>query len=51
MAAISRQAVAQAYLLASDDFFLFSAWTSVILMATVWIARKPKPLSGPVAAD
>jgi DHA2 family multidrug resistance protein len=50
-ASISRQAVGQAYLLASDDFFLFSAWTSVILMATVWIARKPKPLSGPVAAD
>jgi DHA2 family multidrug resistance protein len=50
-ASISRQAVGQAYLLASNDFFLFSAWMSVILMATVWLARKPKPLQGPVAAD
>lgn len=50
-AAIGRQAVAQAYLLASNDIFWISAWLSLALGMLVWLARKPAPLKGPVAAD
>ena len=50
-AAISRQVVSQAYLLASNDIFWVSAWLSLALGMLVWIARKPAPLRGPVAAD
>jgi DHA2 family multidrug resistance protein len=51
VAAISRQALGQAYLLASTDLFRLSAWLSFALVLTVWLARRPAPPSGPVAAD
>ncbi|CAN5118967.1 DHA2 family efflux MFS transporter permease subunit [soil metagenome] len=50
-AMISRQMVGQAYLLASTDIFWASAWLSMMLGMIVWLARRPKPLQGPVAAD
>jgi DHA2 family multidrug resistance protein len=50
-AAVTRQMVGQAYLLASTDLFYLSAILCVILTGVVWITRRPKPMSGPVAAD
>ncbi len=49
--AIMHELIGQAYLLASTDIFRFSAWACLILSASVWLAKRPKPLSGPVAAD
>ncbi|MDB5576927.1 MAG: family efflux transporter permease subunit [Bradyrhizobium sp.] len=50
-AAIARQMVGQAYLLASTDLFRFSAWLCVALIGTVWLTRRPVALKGPIAAD
>ena len=50
---IIRQAdpVKEAYLLAADDLFWISGWIALSMIAIVWIARRPKAPSGPVAAD
>jgi DHA2 family multidrug resistance protein len=48
---IGRQIIGQAYLLAANDIFWLSTWTSLVLGVIVWLARRPKPLGGPVAAD
>jgi DHA2 family multidrug resistance protein len=50
-AAITRQLVGQAYLLASTDLFRLSAWLSGSLIVLVWFSRRPNTPSGPVAAD
>jgi len=50
-AAITRQMVGQAYLLASTDLFRLSAWLAGASVIIVWLTRRPKPPSGPVAAD
>ncbi len=50
-AALARQAVQQAYLLAINDLALLSSWITLGLVAMVWITRRPAPMSGPVAAD
>ncbi len=47
----TRQMVGQAYLLASIDIFTVCAWLSLAMVPLIWLARRPKPLSGPVAAD
>ncbi|USU10150.1 DHA2 family efflux MFS transporter permease subunit [Sphingomonadaceae bacterium OTU29MARTA1] len=50
-AAITRQMVGQAYLLASTDLFRVSAWLCAVLIVIVWFTRRPKGGHGPVAAD
>ena len=50
-AAITRQMVGQAYLLASTDLFRVSAWVCTALIVIVWFTRRPKGGHGPVAAD
>lgn len=50
-AMVARQMVGQAYLLAADDLFWISGWIALSMIAVVWIARRPKAPSGPVAAD
>ncbi|MGR6329305.1 DHA2 family efflux MFS transporter permease subunit [Sphingomonas sp. XXL09] len=50
-AAITRQMVGQAYLLASTDLFRLSAYLCAVMTVVVWFTRRPAPPSGPVAAD
>jgi DHA2 family multidrug resistance protein len=50
-AAVGRQMVGQAYLLASTDLFYVSAWLCIVLIGVVWLTRRPAPVSGPIAAD
>jgi len=50
-AAVTRQMVGQAYLLASTDLFYVSSLLCLILIGAVWITRRPAPMAGPVAAD
>lgn len=50
-AAVTRQMVGQAYLLASTDLFRLSAWLSAVLVIVVWFCRRPSGGGGPVAAD
>jgi MFS transporter, DHA2 family, multidrug resistance protein len=50
-AAVTRQMVGQAYLLASVDLFRLSAWLAAGLILLVWTCRRPSAPSGPVAAD
>ncbi|WP_294242362.1 DHA2 family efflux MFS transporter permease subunit [uncultured Sphingomonas sp.] len=50
-AAVTRQMVGQAYLLASTDIFYVSAWLCIVLAALTWFTRRPKPHDGPIAAD
>jgi len=50
-AMVARQMVGQAYLLAADDLFWISGWIALSMIAVVWVARRPKAPSGPVAAD
>jgi MFS transporter, DHA2 family, multidrug resistance protein len=50
-AAVTRQMVGQAYLLASTDLFRLSAWLSVAMVVIVWCTRRASPPSGPIAAD
>ena len=50
-AAVTRQMVGQAYLLASTDLFRVSAYVCASLLVLVWFCRRPGAPSGPVAAD
>jgi DHA2 family multidrug resistance protein len=50
-AAITRQMVGQAYLLASTDLFRLSAWLCLALIILVWFTRRADPPQGPIAAD
>ena len=49
--AITRQMVAQAYLLASTDLFRISAWLCLAMVIIVWFTRRASPPQGPIAAD
>jgi len=40
-AAVTRQMVGQAYLLASTDIFYVSAWLCIVLAALTWFTRSP----------
>jgi DHA2 family multidrug resistance protein len=48
---ITRQVVGQAYLLSATDLFWLCGWISFALVAVVWLARRPAPMMGVVAAD
>ncbi|QXQ05403.1 DHA2 family efflux MFS transporter permease subunit [Sphingosinicellaceae bacterium] len=50
-AAVTRLMVNQAYLLAMNDISRLSAWVALVLVGLVWLVRRPRPPSGPVAAD
>ncbi|MDR6126869.1 DHA2 family multidrug resistance protein [Sphingomonas sp. SORGH_AS802] len=50
-AAVTRQMVGQAYLLASTDLFRLSAWLCAVMIPIVWFTRRPNAPSGPIAAD
>jgi MFS transporter, DHA2 family, multidrug resistance protein len=50
-AAVTRQMVGQAYLLASTDLFRASAWLCIVLTVLVWFTRRPGAPTGPIAAD
>jgi DHA2 family multidrug resistance protein len=50
-AAITRQMVGQAYLLASTDLFRLSAWLCAGLIVILWFTRRPTASHGPIAAD
>ncbi|MDX3901584.1 MAG: DHA2 family efflux MFS transporter permease subunit [Sphingobium sp.] len=50
-AALTRQMVQQAYLLAIDDLAWLSSGITLGLIALVWITRRPAPMSGPIAVD
>jgi DHA2 family multidrug resistance protein len=50
-ATILRQLVGQSYLLAADDVFWISGWMCFAAIGVIWLARRPKPQAGPVAAD
>ncbi len=50
-AAVTRQMVGQAYLLASTDLFRLSAWLCLAMVVIVWFTRRPSAPSGPIAAD
>ncbi|TVV70122.1 DHA2 family efflux MFS transporter permease subunit [Sphingomonas solaris] len=47
----TRQMIGQSYLLASIDLFTACGWLSLAMIALVWMARRPKPQTGPVAID
>ena len=49
-AAITRQMVGQAYLLASTDLFRISAYLCAGLLVIVWFCRRPTPPEGHVVA-
>ena len=49
--AVTRLMVNQAYLLALNDISRLSAWVALVLVGSVWLVRRPRPPSGPVAAD
>ena len=50
-ATITRQMVGQAYLLATNDVSRLSAWLAAAMIVLIWLVRRPRPPSGPVAAD
>ena len=50
-AAVTRLMVNQAYLLAMNDISRLSAWVAFVLIGLIWFVRRPRPPSGPVAAD
>jgi len=50
-AAVSRNMVGQAYLLASVDMFTVSAWLCVLGIVLVWLCHRAQPHGPPSAAD
>jgi len=50
-AAVSRNMVGQAYLLASVDMFTISAWLCVLGIVLVWLCHRAQPHGPPTAAD
>ena len=50
-ALVTRRMVGEPYLLAVDDIFWWCGWATIALILLVWMARRPAPTSGPVAAD
>ena len=50
-AAILRQVTSEAYLLATTDLFRITGWACLAMIALVWLAKRPAPPKGPIAAD
>jgi len=50
-AAVSRNMVGQAYLLASVDMFTVSAWLCVLGIVLVWLCHRAQPHGPPTAVD
>ena len=50
-ALLTRRMMGEAYLLAVDDIFWWCGWATIAVILLVWLARRPAPASGPVAAD
>ena len=50
-AAVTRQMIGQAYLLASVDIFTVSAWLCLVAIVLVWLCRKAEPHGLPAIAD
>ena len=50
-AAVSRNMVGQAYLLASVDMFTVSAWLCVLGIVLVWLCHRAQPHGPPTAAE
>ena len=50
-ATIMREITQQAYLLAATDLFRVTGWLCLGMIALVWLAKRPAPPNGPVAAD
>ena len=50
-AAVGRNMVSQAYLLASVDMFTVSAWLCVLGIVLVWLCHRARPHGAPTAAD
>lgn len=50
-AVVTRQMGGQAYLLASTDLFWLSSIICAVLIALVWMTKRPSAPAGPVAAD
>jgi DHA2 family multidrug resistance protein len=49
---LTRNLMQQAYLLSSDDLFWISGWLSILLIGTIWLARRARSTgSAPAAAD
>lgn len=49
--AITHQMVQQSYLLAVNELFWISGWIALAMIGLLWLARRPRPMTGPVAAD
>jgi DHA2 family multidrug resistance protein len=50
-AAVTRSMVGQAYLLASVDMFIVSAWLCIAAIVLVWLCRKAEPHGLPTISD
>ena len=50
-AAVTREMIGQAYLLASVDMFTVSAWLCIVAIVTVWLCRRCAPHGTPPLAD
>ena len=50
-ATIMRDITQQAYLLAATDLFRVTGWLCLAMIALIWLAKRPAPPNGPVAAD
>jgi len=50
-AILTRDMVGQSYLLASIDLFWICGWLSFAMIGVIWLTRRPKPITGPVAAE
>ena len=50
-ALVTRRMIGEAYLLAVDDIFWWCGWATIALILLVWMARRPAPATGPIAAD
>jgi len=51
-AAVTRQMIGQAYLLAAEDIFWVSGWLCILMIGMVWLCRRAVSGGGaPVAAD
>jgi DHA2 family multidrug resistance protein len=50
-AAVTREMIGQAYLLASVDIFTVSAWLCLVAIAIVWLCRRCAPHELPPLVD
>ncbi|HEY6923747.1 MAG TPA: MFS transporter, partial [Steroidobacteraceae bacterium] len=50
-ASVAHEVTNQGYLLASLDLFYFSGWTTLILIAVCWLARRPAAGAAPAGGE